>query len=409
VAPRVGVAYQLRQSQNQQTVLRGGIGIFYDLATSEVGNFFNGYTYPFGASRFGLGGTFPYSPAVAAPPPINLAELATDNLFTFNPNMKLPYTLEWNVAVEQALGRDQTLTLSYVGAAGRRLLQTLSQPSLNPSFASLSIVTNAGTSDYHALQAQFQRRLSRGLETLISYTWSHSIDESSAGSSADIGPIPGVRGTEYRASSDFDIRHALSAALTYDIPAPKINAFTNAILHGWSLENIVQARSAPPVNVIDGHFYFLPTGFNATIFPDVVPGQPFYLYGPQYPGGKAFNTNAFTDPPGNPATGVPLRQGNVSRNLLRGFGATQWDFAVHRDFPIREALKLQFRAEMFNVLNHPNFGQPVGTWGFGGFGVAQQMLGRSLSAGSVGASGAFSPLYQIGGPRSIQLALKVVF
>ena len=111
-------------------------------------------------------------------------------------------------------------------------------------------------------------------------------------------------------------------------------------------------------------------------------------------------------------TFVPARQGNLPRNALRGFGATQWDFGVHRDFPIHEPLKLQFRAEMLNVLNHPNFGQPsgfpAGDFGFAGFGVANQMLGQSLNNGNLG-GGAFSPLYQIGGPRSIQFALKLIF
>jgi hypothetical protein len=98
---------------------------------------------------------------------------------------------------------------------------------------------------------------------------------------------------------------------------------------------------------------------------------------------------------------------------LRGFGAYQWDFAVHRDFPIRESFKLQFRAEMFNVLNHPNFGQPIGNLGLPGarnpqFGQSTQMLAQSLAGGNV-ATGAFAALYQIGGPRSIQLALKLSF
>jgi hypothetical protein len=113
----------------------------------------------------------------------------------------------------------------------------------------------------------------------------------------------------------------------------------------------------------------------------------------------------------DPSTGNPLRQGNLSRNVLRGFGATQWDLAIHREFPIRESLKLQFRAEMFNVLNHPNFGQPCGAFGFFGncpFGVSTAMLGASLAGGYAG-NGAFDPLYQIGGPRSIQLALKLTF
>jgi hypothetical protein len=102
---------------------------------------------------------------------------------------------------------------------------------------------------------------------------------------------------------------------------------------------------------------------------------------------------------------------------VRGFGVIQWDFAMHRDFPIGDRLKLQFRAELFNVLNHPNFGPPVGDLGSPQtlnpqFGQSQLTLGQSLSgaqyAGNVG-SGALSPLYQIGGPRTVQLALKLSF
>jgi hypothetical protein len=123
-------------------------------------------------------------------------------------------------------------------------------------------------------------------------------------------------------------------------------------------------------------------------------------------------------PPTTPAGCVPgidfpcsaSRQGNLPRNALRGFGATQWDFAVHREFLIHESLKLQFRAEMFNVLNHPNFGQPLGdlSGALGQFGQSFQMLGQSLSGGNLG-SGAFDPLYQLGGPRSIQFGLKLSF
>jgi len=203
--------------------------------------------------------------------------------------------------------------------------------------------------------------------------------------------------------------------VTYDVPAPKINAFTNAILRGWSLQNIIQVRSAPPVNVYNSRFFTFNNAFTQ-VRPDLVSGIPLYLYGSQYPGGKIFNNTPnqggsgckgpFCPPPAN--GNVPLRQGNLGRNTLRGFGATQWDFAVHRDFPIHESFKLQFRAEMFNVLNHPNFAQPIGDLNNRQFGQSIHMLGQSLGGGNLG-SGGFDPLYQIGGPRSVQFALKLSF
>jgi len=420
IAPRIGLAYQLSESQNWQTVLRGGFGVFYDLASSEAGNDVGANEYPFGSAKvllgspFGGSATFPLNAAEAASAPIVPPNASNGGTLTgFDPNLESPYTLQWNVTLEQALGKQQAMNVSYVGAAGRRLIQTafISTPNLN--LASADLVTNAGTSDYDALQLRFQRRLARGLQALASYSLSHSIDTASAGSlGSGSNALSAVNSNVNRGPSDFDIRNAFSTGLTYDVPAPKSNAFANVILRGWSTENIIQARSAPPVNVYYGDFTQLSNGFDANARPDVT-GQAFYLYGPQYPSGKAFNPAAFTSPPLDPATGYPVSQGNLPRNALRGFGAVQWDFAVHRAFPIRESLWLQFRAEMFNVLNHPNFGQPIGNLGGPGllnpqFGQSTQLLGESLAGGHLG-SGAFDPLYQLGGPRSIQLALKLLF
>ncbi len=428
VAPRVGLAYQLSQKQGWGTVLRGGFGLFYDLATQEAGNFIVSGSFPFGAFNLVFGGNFPLDPAAAAPPPITPATLAPPFglLSAFDPQLELPYTLQWNVALEQALGREQTISASYIGAVGRRLIQSSFILSPNPSFGSAQLTGNTATSDYHALQFQFQRRMSRGLQALASYTWSHSIDTASAGSAVGNQAnalVPTVNPNANRGPSDFDIRHAFSAALTYDIPVPKTNPFTNAILHGWSVQNIIQARSAPPVNVFNSSLLL----FNAltSVRPDVVPGIPLYLSGPQFPGGRAINNTPgavvggcpdgsqsvgpFCLPPIDPNTFLPLRQGNLGRNALRGFGATQWDFAIRRDFPIRESLKLQFRAEMFNVLNHPSFGPPVADLSnTAQFGRSIQMLGQSLSGMNLG-GGSFNPLYQIGGPRSVQFALKLSF
>jgi hypothetical protein len=420
VAPRLGVAYELRQKPNWQTVVRAGFGVFYDLASSEIGNLFGDAGYPFSARIENFGGTFPLTPAAAAPPPITAASLssASATLSALDPHLQLPYTLQWNVALEQALGSQQTITASYVGAAGRRLIQSAFVVSPNPSFGNADLVSSVGASSYNALQVQFQRRLSHGLQALSSYTWSHSIDTGSAGSTfnGSNSLVPSVSLNANRGPSDFDIRNAFSTGLTYDIPSLKGNLFLKAAFHGWSLQSVIQARSAPPVNIFDGAFSTLNGGF-AEVRPDLVPGIPLYLYGSQYPGGKIINNTPDEGgagcigpfcPPPTDADGNPLRQGNLGRNALRGFGATQWDFAVHRDFQIRERLTLQFRAELFNVLNHPNFGQPVSDISNSSFGQSIQMLGQSLNSGNLGGGG-FDALYQVGGPRSVQLALKLMF
>jgi hypothetical protein len=408
-APRLGIAYQLAQATNWETVLRGGFGVFYDLATQEVGNLIDQLAYPFGVDSFNLGGTFPLSAAAATPPPIAPPNVTNQGTLTaFDPNLKLPYALEWNLALEQALGSQQKLSISYVGSSGRRLIQSGFLFSPNPNLGSALLVGNTATSNYNALQMQFQRRLAQGFQALLSYTWSHSIDDASAGSTGVFSNtlVPGINPSQNRGPSDFDIRQTVSAGLTYDAPRPRFNRFAGAILGDWSTDNFLVVRSAPPVNVFDsvlGQF----NGGITQVRPDIVGGEPLYLTG-NFPGGKALNPAAFIAPPVDPMTGAPLRQGNLGRNALRGFGATEWDFAVHRDFPIYERLKMQFRVEMFNVLNHPNFGPPVADISQPNFGLSTQMLAQSLGGANVGGGG-FSPLYQIGGPRSIQFGLKLKF
>ena len=420
IAPRIGFAYQLAQPQNRQTVLRGGFGVFYDLVSSETGNLLGRSYPPFGNFNFFAAVPFPFTAGEVAAPTIP-ATGTLANIYAFNPNLKLPYSLQWNLALQQSLGKDQTLSTSYIGAIGRRALQTtyFLDPTTNTNISNALFIDNTATSDYNALQVQFQRRLSRGVQALAGYTWSHSIDNASAGSIGSLSNAgaPGS-GDINRGNSDFDIRNAMTAGVTFDVPDIRGSAFGNAILRGWSTENFILARSAPPVDLVDAEFNVLNSVDYTNVRPDLVPGQPVYLYGrtcglffslATCPGAKGLNPAAFANPPVDPNTGNPLRQGNLPRNALRAFGATQWDFAVHRDFPIRDRAKLQFRAEMFNVLNHPNFGPPNNLFGGAGFGLSNQMLAQSLAgAGTLGAGG-FSSLYQIGGPRSIQFALKLLF
>jgi len=131
---------------------------------------------------------------------------------------------------------------------------------------------------------------------------------------------------------------------------------------------------------------------------DVVTGPSVYVYGPQYPGGRSINPLAFAEP-------AAATTGDTPRNSVRGFGAWQMDVALRRTFPVRERLKLQFRAEAFNIFNHPNFGTINSNYCSPGpfctFGQATATLAQSL--------GVLSPLYQMGGARSMQFALKLAF
>jgi hypothetical protein len=177
------------------------------------------------------------------------------------------------------------------------------------------------------------------------------------------------------------------------------------ILQSWSTDSIIYARSAPPVNVVTGQNPYagsVLSGPDSVQRPDVLADVPFYLYPPGAPGGKVINPAAFTPPV--PATA----QGDLGRNALRGFGATQWDITLRRQFRFTERVSLQARGDFFNILNHPNFGNPINYLSdTAQFGQATQMLNNYLGSG--GQSGGLNPLYQIGGPRSIQLALKLQF
>lgn len=394
-APRLGVAYVLHRASGRETVVRGGGGVFFDTG-QQLGSV--GFSGPgFQSSTF-QPGSFPSQPTIApiVNPPVGIQNAA----YGFAPHLQQPYTVQWNLSVEQALGTSQALTFSFVGSHAARLLkEDTVRPLSNPNAFVFIIVGNGLTSDYGALQVQFRRRLSRGLTALASYDWSHCID---------YGSQNYVFGYQ-RGSCDFDVRHNLSTAFSYDLPNVGQHAFQRAILHHWGLDTRFSARTGFPVP-LNGSAYYDPLTrqqYNSGL--DLVSGQPIYLYGANCasvlqglkdllpgqgcPGGRAINPQAFTK--------VSSGLGNAPRNFARGFGEWQANLAVRREFPIHERLMLQFRAEAFNIFNHPNFGNISPYLGTTTFGQATATLASSL--------GTLNPLYQQGGPRSMQFALKLVF
>lgn len=381
-APRLGVAWTVSDHENFETILRAGAGVFFDTDNQVATQGFN--AFGFAASQLDYGAALPVTSAQVGFP-ISSGTPYT-NVWAFPSHLQLPYTLQWNVAVEQALGKSQTLSLSYVGSNGRRLLgsQSISFSSFNPSFGSINYLSSGITSNYQALQLKFQRSVTHGIQALASYTWSHAIDYGST-----YRALPFERG-----DSDFDVRSNFQGGLSWELPSFGSRRALRAVLADWAVDGRLIARTAFPVTLYGNYLTDPSTGNQYYSSLDFVPGFPLYLHGSQYPGGRILNRAAFSLPVGSAS-------GNAPRNFLRGFGAEQINFAVRKEFPLHEHARLQFRAETFNLFNHPNFGYIDPYFNDAVFGQATKMLNQSL--------GTMAPQYQQGGPRSMQFALKATF
>lgn len=405
-APRLGIAYQLNRSEQWGTVIRTGFGLFYDLMNSETALALN---YPPAIGQGSLPATsqgvpFPVDFANITPPPDPVPPY--NSFFAVDPNLTLPRVYQWNVAVEQSIGRSQTLSATYIGTKSDRLLTNYQSQRLfeNPNVRLTTVLSNGGFSNYQGLQVQYKLRMWRGLQMLASYAWAHAIDNASDNFATTLGPTP-LSG--YRASSNFDIRHSTSLGGSYDIRGPRGNRFLKAVLGNWSIESLARFRSSPPVNVQQTTTVQSPSGpYTVTIAPDVVPGEPFYLSNPNAPYGRTYNSAAFRilGPFASPSA---LRQGTAGRNLLRAFPLSQVDATLRRQFNLHEGVNLQFRADFFNLANHPNFGSPIADPTSSQFGYATGLLGTTLTPNA--STAGFNPLYAVGSPRSIQLSLKLNF
>lgn len=379
LGPRGGLAY--RPFSGSHTVLRAGWGIYYDSSLSIATDVVNGG--PFSLSQ--------YANATHAP----FSELLS---YGFKPGLRLPSVAQWSGSVEHMFGSRQLMSLAYAGSAGRQLLRRELGGFQDTETLRVALATNNGSSRYHALQAQYRLTLAHGLSGLASYSWSHSIDNSSSDSLLHwVGS--GLAALQDRGSSDFDVRHAFTAAVSYEMPHSSAGSFRWSLMRGWGLDGIFHARTGFPITVLNTD-YSMGLSFANVFRPDLVPGQSIWLNDSSAPGGRRLNTQAF-------APTSDLVQGNMGRNAIAGFGMCQIDLALRRDFRLADKGSLQFRIEAFNALNHPSFADPLRFLSSPLFGQSVSMLNMMLGTGSPGSG--LTPIFQNGGARSVQVMLRFRF
>lgn len=361
---QVGLAWRL--TPDGKTVLRSGYGL---------------YVQPdFGAVTDGINGA-PYNTWQFNNGPINGSPIPPATLITyaFSPRLRVPSITEWNTTLERALTRGDVLSVAYVGSAGGNLLRR--EVGSNSS-ATLEIITatSDGSSDYNSLQVQYRGRVSKDFAVLTEYVWSHSLDNGSADSALYWVPNGAAPGAD-RASSDFDVRHSVTAAVSF---AP------TRLFRNWSVAGLLSARSAFPITVLDAESVIgLP--FANAFRPNLLSGVPLWI-------GRNLNLSAFA---------LAAGQGNLGRNTIRGYGTANLDVSVRRSFSLGEKSRLEVRGEAFNLLNHPAFADPVRFLSSPLFGRSPSMLNLALGSGTAGTG--LIPVFHGGGPRSVQLAVRLIF
>ena len=372
-APRIGVA--LQPTAGGRTVIRAGAGLYYDSSLSLAADLVNGG--PLAITNYG-------SP--------RLGFTTTSLTFGFAPQLRLPAVRQWNVSIEHAVSNHDVVSVGYVGSSASDLIRR-DVTGLGTT-QSLALATNDGLSNYQSLQAQYRRRLSHGFEALASYAWSHSIDDSSTDSG-----LYGVNSYQSisadRASSDFDVRHSFSAGFTYALP----HSIPSRLARDWELDGTFRARSGFPINVMSAD-EFQGISYENVYRPNLLGGVPLWINDPSAPGGRSINPAAFQVAPF-------AVQGNLGRNALAGFGMSQLDLALQRDFLVSEQRSLQFRVEAYNAFNHPNFADPIPFLASPLFGQSTSMLNLMLGTGSPGSG--LAPIFQAGGPRSLRVVFRFRF
>ncbi len=428
--PRLGFAWNLQST----TVVRGSYGIYDDyvpqnllianftssagLATNPIGP---EAVIPFNFNQSAFNGTASGPVLTPADPPYPPAGAS---IFVTPRNFATPYVQNWNLNVEQELAKSAALQIGYVGSKGTKLVRLLdlNQPDYlgnraNPIYGAIDSLSTVSASTYHALQATLRIHGWHGLSGFTGYTWSKSLDDASDGIDFNFATVAFPQNSfnlhAEHGPSNFDTRQRFTAAFTYEVPSLIGPVW---IAKGWQLNTIVTAQSGRPVPIVSANdtsgcdssvdpacdpFASTPANFHQR--PNAVPGvSPInsnWKSGPDTIG--YLNGAAFSQPPNATSSNPQGSFGDLGRNEI--FGPKFWnvDFSLNKNTRIFERVTLQFRAEFFNIFNHPNFALPDF---FVDPGATQQGLITQTPD-----QAQTNPGLGGGGPRVVQLALKFVF
>jgi len=406
IAPRLGVAVIIHNQPGHELVLRAGGGLFYDTGQSSFSGTVSGLGSGQTTTLFNAdAGAFPLATSTILKPFDGTLATPYSLSWIVDPHFVPPSTVQWSASLEQAIGSGQSVTFGYVGSAGRNLSTYLEYnigTFTNHEFSTISQYQNGPGSKYNALQLQYKRQMKRGLQVVANYTWAHSIDWASTDQN---GTSTNYIDELQRGNSDHDVRHNFTMALSYKIPSRYTSRWQRAILGKWSTDLWFVARSAFPVQLL-GPVVFDPASGAEVATRLNYNGENPYVYKPGIPGHRQFNPAVFSVPDSS-----QVGLGNAPRNFLRGFGENEADLDITRTFPIYRTYQLQFRTEAFNIFNHPNFGALNVDCGATTSGAvcSNSIMGQASGTLSSASLGGLSSLYQHGGPRSLQLELKLQF